>query len=101
MITAQPPQPSAPSRSPASQKPKMPAKTGSSAKASAVRAALSRRWAQVCTRKPRALAKMPVTRSALHTVQPRGSSTWPRATATTTKPAKAASISACVKAIAS
>ena len=40
MITAQPPQPSAPSRSPASQKPKKPAHTGSIAKAIAVRAAL-------------------------------------------------------------
>ena len=43
MITAQPPQPTAPSRSPASQKPKKPAKTGSIANASAVRVALVRR----------------------------------------------------------
>ena len=35
--------------------------------------ALIRRWAQVWTRKPSALAKIPVTRSAYHTVHPLGS----------------------------
>ena len=98
MISAQPAQPSAPSRSPASQKPKMPAKTGSIANAIAVREALIRRCAQVWTRKPSALAKIPVTRSALQTVHPCGTSTWPSATATTAKPANAAIISACVNA---
>src|SRR6185436_8120276 len=72
MISAAPVQPHAPSRSPASQKPKNAAKTGSSAKASAVRVALRLRCAQVWTRKPSALAKTPVTTSALHTVQPCG-----------------------------
>ena len=80
MINAQPVQPSAPRRSPASQKPKMPAKTGSIANAIAVREALIRRCAQVWTRKPSALAKIPVTRSAYHTVHPLGSSSWPSAT---------------------
>ena len=98
MIRAQPPQPTAPSRSPASQNPKNPAKTGSIANASAVWVALARRCAQVWTRNASALAKMPVTSSALQTVQPCGSSTWPSATATTAKPANAASISACVNA---
>ena len=70
MISAQPPQPIAPSRSPASQKPKIPAHTGSIANASAVRVALVRRCAHVWTRKASALAKMPVTSSALQTVQP-------------------------------
>ena len=41
-------------------------------KTSAVRVALVERWAQVWTRKPSALAKMPVTSSAPQTVQPCG-----------------------------
>ena len=74
MITAQPAQPSAPSRSPASVKPKSAAHTGSSVKTSAVRFALVRRCAQVCTRNASALANTPVTSSAPHTVQPCGTS---------------------------
>ncbi len=76
----------------------MPAKTGSIANAIAVREALICRCAQVWTRKPSALAKIPVTSSAPHTVHPRGTSTWPSATATAAKPANAASISTCVNA---
>ena len=75
MISAAPAQPAAPSRSPASQKPKTAVQTGSIAKASAVRAAESCRCAHVWTRNPSALAKMPVTRSAPHTTHPRGTST--------------------------
>ena len=98
MITAQPAQPTAPRRSPASAKPKIPANTGSSAKTSAVRVALVRCCAQACTRNASALAKTPVTSSAPHTVQPCGTSTCPAATATTAKPTNAASISAVVNA---
>ena len=46
-------------------------------------------------------AKTPVTSSAPQTVHPRGTSTWPAATATTVNPPKAASISASVIASAS
>src|SRR4029077_7698817 len=70
MITAQPPQPSAPSRSPASVYPKSAAQTGSSVKTSAVRVALVSRCAHVCTRNPIALANTPVTSNAPNTVQP-------------------------------
>src|SRR6266704_867728 len=69
-IAAQPPQPSAPSRSPASVNPKSAVQTGSMAKASAVRVALVLRCAQLWTRKPSALANTPVTSSAPQTVQP-------------------------------
>ena len=72
MITAQPTQPTAPSRSPASVKPKNAAQTGSSENASAVCVALVRRWAHVWARNASALAKTPVTSSAPQTVQPCG-----------------------------
>ena len=72
MITTQPIQPTEPSRSPASVKPKNAAHTGSSENASAVRVALVRRCAHVCARNASALAKTPVTSSAPHTVQPCG-----------------------------
>ena len=98
MIRTHPVHATAPSRSPASQKPKSAAQTGSSANASAVRAADRRRCAHVCTRNASAEAKTPVTISAPQTVQPRGTSSCPAATATTVKPAQAASISASVSA---
>ena len=98
-MTAQPPQPTAPSRSPASEKPKIPVKTGSSVKISAVCVALVRRWAQLWTRYASALANTPVTTSAPHTVQPVGArSNCPAAAATVAKPTSAATISTNVSA---
>ena len=92
MITAQPSQPTAPSRSPASVKPKNAAQTGSSENASAVCVALVRRCAQVWARNASALAKTPVTISAPQTVQPCGTAQLARrASATTSSPTKAAS----------
>jgi hypothetical protein len=101
MIAAQPVQPRAPRRSPASVIPKSAAKTGSIVKARAVRVADVLRCAQVWTRKPSALAKTPVTSRAPHTVQPCGTPSSPRASATTPRPAQAAAISTNVKATAS
>ena len=60
-------------------KPKNAAQTGSIVNASAVRVADVRRCAHVWTRKASALAKTPVTSSAPHTVQPRGTSRSPSA----------------------
>lgn len=92
-IRAQPLQPTAPRRSPASRYPKKAAKTGSAAKAKAVRVALVRFWAHVWITKASALAKIPVTTSAPQTVHPCGTLSSLRAIAIAVKPRQADSAS--------
>src|ERR671923_768145 len=79
MIRAAPSQPVTVRRSSFRSQPKRPAKAGSDARMSAVRAGGACCWANDWTKNPSALATREVTISADHTVAPSGRSSWPAA----------------------
>ncbi len=98
IITAHPSQPSQPSTSSARKTPASAANGASSVKTSAARAAVVRPWTQVAMRYPSAPANTPVTMSAPQTVAPRGTSSWPSASAMTLKPTNDVAIMSSVSA---